>query len=400
MIFFLNYIELFSFFLNLKMSLFNFSRIILYLRNIIRDELSLKNPKWLGMLIFAGIIKGLTATILQNQVYIMQLNKLQRLKLSFKILISATFSLLLSCSGGDNANNASQPINKLYAFDGYGSDLRIVEVNPETGNLIASVFGPEPMQASLDSQYVYFSSTNQLLIRRDVYEGEGLYQLIKVNIDTKEVEIIPSEDYDNIITGNGKLFGFKRIFENSLLSINLVEINHENALTIATMQIFEPLDGAPQNNSTGISGILYSQATNQLLIRRRISFTSDISADQLIKINATSGAKEIVTTNHYESMVVGKNGRLFAVKRSYASNGGLTFYGIVEVNINNGAEINILKEFDLPNSFTDCEITFLGDTNELLIDKETLYKINVDNGVESSFNDANDFYRFRSINVY
>lgn len=332
----------------------------------------------------------------------MELNNLQRLKYSFKILISASLTLLFSCSSSDSGNNENQPINKLYAFDGYASDLRIVEVNPETGELIASVFGPEPMDATLDSNYAYLSATNQLLIRRNVYEGGSPYQLIKVNIDTKEVNIIPSESYKNIIAGDGKLFGLKRIFDNTLLSINLVKINPENGSIISTIETFERIENAPQGDETGVSGILYSQATNQLLIPRKILFTTNNASDQLIKINASSGAKDIITINHYESLAVGKNGRLFAVKRGYTDNVGLTFYGIVEVNINNGTEINILEEFDLPNpnQFYECEITFLAATNELLVEKETLYKINVDSGIKSPFNNTNDFYRFRSINVY
>jgi hypothetical protein len=226
-------------------------------------------------------------------------------------------------------------------------------------------------------------------------------QIIKVNIDTKEENTISSENYSTIIAGNGKLFGLERIVANTeLQSINLVEINPQNASKMSTIEIFEAIENAPSNDKTGVSGILYSYDTNELLIPRRTSFVSN-AIDQLIKINANSGTKETVNINHYESITVGRNGRIFAVKRTYdPSLGEVTFYGIVEVNINNGQEIEILKEFDNLNSFFDPEIIYLSETNEVLVDIGTLYKINVDAKTESILDNNSGFYSYRSVNIY
>ncbi len=111
--------------------------------------------------------------------------------------------------------------------------------------------------------------------------------------------------------------------------------------------------------------------------------------------------KTIVNINHYESITIGRNGRLFAIKKTYDQNlGKVTFYGIVEVDINNGDEIDTLKEFDNLNSFSDSEIIFLSATNELLVDIGTLYKINVDTKNESILNNSSGFYSYRSVNIY
>ncbi|GAA3612007.1 hypothetical protein GCM10022396_31290 [Flavivirga amylovorans] len=328
---------------------------------------------------------------------------LKRLKSHFKIVILMTLTLLqFSCSDNDgNENTPSRATTKLFAIAGVGSNLKIVEVDPTSGLSISTFLDFEPMQASVNFDFTYFNSANQLLIRRNVYENGIGPQIIKVNIDTKEENIISSEDFSTIIAGNGKLFGFKRIVVNtSLQSIDLVEINPENASTISTIEIFEAIEDAPSNDKTGVSSVFYSYDTNELLIPRRTSFLSN-AIDKLIKIDANSGAKAIVNISHYESIAVGRNGRLFAVKRIYDSNlGEITFYGVVEVDINNGEEIGILKAFDNPNSFSDSEIIFLSETNEILVDTGTIYKINVDTKSESILSNTSGFYSYRSVNIY
>ncbi|UNZ00331.1 hypothetical protein MQE36_08325 [Zhouia spongiae] len=327
----------------------------------------------------------------------------KKLKSYLKSTLLITLSLLLfNCSNDDgNENTPSQSKSKLLAIDGMGSDLKIVEVNPDRGLSISTFLDFEPMQASVDFDFTYFNTTNQLFIRRNVYENGIGPQIIKVNIDTREEITISSENYSTIIAGNGKLFGFERIVDNTeLKSINLVEIDPENASKMSTIEIFEAIESAPSNDKTGISGILYSYDTNELLIPRRTSFVSN-AIDQLIKINANSGTKKTVNINHYESITVGRNGRIFAVKRTYDPNlGEFTFYGIVEVNINNGQEIEILKEFDNLNSFSDSEIIYLSETNEVLVDIGTLYKINVNTKTESILDNSSGFYSYRSINIY
>ena len=254
------------------------------------------------------------------------------------------------------------------------------------------------MQASVDFNFTYLNTTNQLLIKRNVFENGIGPQIIKVNIDTKEENIISSENFSTIIAGDNKLFGFKRIVENTnLTSINLVEINYENASTISTMEVFEALDNAPDNDKTGISSILYSQSTNELLIPRRVSFIAN-AIDELIKINADTGIKVTIPINHYKAITVGRNGRLFAIKRTLDTNFDVIFNGVVEIDINSGNEIDIIAEFD-EYSFSS-EIIFLNDSNELLIDVGILYKINVDTKNISIFNVENGFYSFRSINIY
>lgn len=333
----------------------------------------------------------------------MKQSKLKRLKSYLKIaLLTTIIPLLINCSNDDeNGNSPSQSRSKLLAIDGVGSNLKIVEVNPESGQLISAFLDFEPMQASVDFDFTYFNTTNQIFIRRNVYENGIGPQIIKVNIDTKEENIISSENYSTIIAGNGKLFGLERIVVNTQLqSINLVEINPENASKMSTIEIFEAIENAPSNDKTGVSGVLYSYDTNELLIPRRTSFVSN-AIDQLIKIDANSGTKETVNINHYESITVGRNGRIFAIKRTYDPNlGEVTFYGIVEVNINNGQEIDILKEFDNLNSFSDPEIIYLSETNEVLMDIGTLHKINVNSKSESILDNSSGFYSYRSVNIY
>jgi len=333
----------------------------------------------------------------------MKQTELKKLKSCFKITLLTILTLLkFNCSNDDgNESTPSQSISKLLAIDGVGSDLKVVEVNLDNGQSISTFLDFEPMQASVDFDFTYFNTTNQLFVRRNVFENGIGPQIIKVNIDTKEKNIISSENYSTIIAGNGKLFGLERIVANTeLQSINLVEINPENASKISTIETFEAIESAPSNDKTGVSKILYSYDTNELLIPRRTSFVSN-AIDELIKIDANSGAKVIVNINHYESITVGRNGRVFAVKRTYDTNlGEVTFYGVVEVNINNGEEIEILKEFENLNSFSDSEIIYLSETNEILIDTGTLYKINVDTKNESILNNTNGFYSYRSVNIY
>ena len=333
----------------------------------------------------------------------MKQTELKKLKTCSKIALLTIITLLqFNCSNDDgNESTQSQTMSKLFAIDGVGSALKVVEVNPDNGQSISTFLDFEPMQASVDFDFTYFNTTNQLFIRRNVFENGIEPQIIKVNIDTKEENIISSENYSTIIAGNGKLFGLERIVANTeLQSINLVEINPENASKISTIETFEAIESAPSNDKTGVSVILYSYDTNELLIRRRTSFVSN-AIDELIKINTNSGTKVIVNINHYESITVGRNGRIFAVKRTYDINlGEVTFYGVVEVNINNGEEIDILKEFDNLNSFSDSEIIYLSETNEILIDIGTLYKINVDTKNESILNNASGFYSYRSVNIY
>lgn len=333
----------------------------------------------------------------------MKQTELKKLKTCSKIALLTIITLLqFNCSNDDgNESTQSQTMSKLFAIDGVGSALKVVEVNPDNGQSISTFLDFEPMQASVDFDFTYFNTTNQLFIRRNVFENGIEPQIIKVNIDTKEENIISSENYSTIIAGNGKLFGLERIVANTeLQSINLVEINPENASKISTIETFEAIESAPSNDKTGVSMILYSYDTNELLIRRRTSFVSN-AIDELIKINTNSGTKVIVNINHYESITVGRNGRIFAVKRTYDINlGEVTFYGVVEVNINNGEEIDILKEFDNLNSFSDSEIIYLSETNEILIDIGTLYKINVDTKNESILNNASGFYSYRSVNIY
>ncbi|WJJ96584.1 hypothetical protein [Algibacter luteus] len=333
----------------------------------------------------------------------MKQKELKRLTTHFKIASLIILTLLqFNCTTDDgNENTPSQSVSKLFAIDGIGSDLKIVEVNPNNGQSTSIFLDFEPMQASVDFDFTYFDTTNELFVRRNVYENGIGPQIIKVNIDTKEENTISSENYSTIIAGNGKLFGLERIVVNTQLqSINLVEINAENGSKVSTLEIFDALEDAPSNDRTGVYGILYSNDTDELLIPRRTSFVSN-AIDQLIKINVTSGTKETVSINPYESATIGRNGRMFAVKRTYDPNiGEVTFYGIVEVNISHGEEIDILKEFDNLNYFSDSEIIFLSETNEVLVDIGTLYKINVDNKNESILNNISGFYSYRSVNIY
>ncbi len=225
----------------------------------------------------------------------MEQTKLKRLKSHFKVTILTVLTLLqFNCSDDNgNKNTPSQSISKLLAIDGTGSDLKIVEVNPTSGLSISTFLDFEPMQASVDFDFTYFNTTNQLFIRRNVYENGIGPQIIKVNIDNKEENIISSENYSTIIAGNGKLFGLERIVVNTKLqSINLVEINTENASKISTIDMFDALENAPSNDKTGVSKILYSYDTNELIIPRRILFVSN-AIDELIKIDANWSAKRL-----------------------------------------------------------------------------------------------------------
>jgi hypothetical protein len=106
----------------------------------------------------------------------MKQTELKRLKSYFKIALLITLTLsLFNCSNDDgNENTPSQSKSKLLAIDGVGSDLKIVEVNPDSGLSISTFLDFEPMQASVDFDFTYFNTTNQLFIRRNVYENVSI----------------------------------------------------------------------------------------------------------------------------------------------------------------------------------------------------------------------------------
>ena len=326
----------------------------------------------------------------------------QKLETNMKCLIFVAFTLLqFSCNNDSSSENLSLLSSRLLAFEGAGSELKIVEVNQISGLPVSTFVDFEPMQASIDFDFTYFGTTNELFIRKNVYESGLEPQIVKVNIYTKEERVISSENYDRIIAGKDQLFGLERIVTNGeLKSINLVEINVENASKISTMEVFDALSDAPSNNKTGISDIIFSYDTNEIIVPRRTSFVLN-AIDDLIKIDPISGTKRIVPINHYEAVTIGRNGRLFAIKKIYNLNSGdLTFFGVVEVNMDNGEEINTLKEFDNSIYYSDPEIIFLGESNEILIDLGILYKINVDSKEESILSNSSGFYNYRSINIY
>lgn len=317
----------------------------------------------------------------------------------FKTLLLAFLSIILVNCNNDNGDDTNITSSKtiLYAVDGIGSDLKIVEVNQLNGNLESVLINFEPQQARTFFDFTYLNTTNQLLIRKNVFEGGIGSQLLKINIDTKEQSLIASESFTTIVAGDGRLFGLIGLYDvNSLQKLDIVEINPENTSIISRMELYNNSD----NSRAEISNILYSQGSGDLLVPIRTTFDSN-TVNELIIINSNLTTKKIIPINGSVAVTTGNNNRVFAVKRVFDPDlNEITFFGVVEVDIDNGNELSILKVFDNNSSFVESEIIFLNETNEVLVDIGTLYKINVDNKSESILENGQGFYSFRSVNIY
>ncbi len=331
----------------------------------------------------------------------MTITKKLKLISNLKFIISVLILIIFFNCSSDNQDEktSNTSITKLLAIDGIGSQLKIVELDPETGNLISQFLKFVPMQANVDFDFTYFDPTNELFIKRNVYQNGIGSQIIKVNIDSKEENIISTQVNSKIIATNDKLFGLNRTVDSNLLTIDLFEINPEDGTIIKAVEKFETLENAPDNDRAGISDLFYSNKTNEILIPRRIEFIAG-ATDQLIKTNADTGAKKIVPINHYQAITVGNKGRVFAINHSYnETTQQYSNYEIIEIDIQTGKEISTIKEFEYFG--IDLEFLFLSSSNELIIDLGLeLKKINLDTKVESIINNNAGYYSFRSINIY
>lgn len=331
--------------------------------------------------------------------------KLQLIIYMKKIFLLAMVLLLVSCSNDDGVSSTITK-SRLFAVERIeDSNNRlistdIVEINIKDGTYISTLRSFPPLQAHLDYNFTYLSTTNQLLIRHNVYEGSRGNELIKVNIDSKEEIIINSDDIDNIIAVNdGRLFALKRIFNNTLLSIDLVEVNPEDGSVISTLESFKALDNAPNSNKTGVTNMFYSKETDQLIIPRRVSFVSN-ALDDLIKININTKEKTVINAKSYEAMIAG-NGRLFALKRIFNNTNAIVSLDLIELNINDGSEIETLATFEDWNSIKS-EMIYLNETNEIILNRDPfnheLIKINI-NSKESSTISIQSYLAVRGINL-
>lgn len=297
-----------------------------------------------------------------------------------KITFILIICLFLSCANNDDDNSSSSTKNRLFAVESILDDNNrlkstdIIEIDINNGEYISTIKSMPLLQAHLDYDFGYLNSTNELLIRQSVYEGNRGEELIKVNIDNKNETTLNCESFSHMVTDEtGRLFAFKRIFDNQLLSIDLVEINSNDGSIISTLESFKALDNAPDNDKTGVNYFFYSKDTKELIIPRRTSFYSD-SIDDLIKININTRNKTIVKTINYETITIGNNGQLFALK-NIIDNGKYNSE-LVEIDINSGNEKQSIAIID--NVFRlDSNIYFLENTNEVIFYSIWLYKINV-----------------------
>ncbi len=331
--------------------------------------------------------------------------KLQLVIYMKKIFLFVMVLLLVSCSNDDGVFSTTAK-SRLFAVERIeDSNNRlvstdIVEIDIKDGTYISTLRSFPPLQAHLDYNFTYLSSTNQLLIRHNVYEGSRGNELIKVNIDSKEEIIISSDDINNIIAVNdGRLFALKRIFNNTLLSIDLVEVNPEDGSVVSTLESFKALDNAPNSNKTGVTNMFYSKETDQLIIPRRISFVSN-ALDDLIKINIHSKEKTVINTKNYKAMIAG-NGRLFALKHVFDNTNAIISLDLIELNINDGSEIETLAAFENWNSIKS-EMIYLNETNEIILNRDPfnheLIKVNI-NSKESSTISIQSYLAVRGINL-
>jgi len=324
-----------------------------------------------------------------------------------KVFILFITTLFFNCTNNnDDGVSSTTTKSRLFAVERIEDNNNrlvstdIVEINIKDGTYISTLKSFPLLQARLDYNFTYSSTTNQLLIRHSVFEGNRGEELIKVDIDSKEEITISSDDVNNIIAVNdGRLFALKRIFDNTLLSIDLVEVNPEDGSVIATLESFKALDNAPNSDKTGVTNMFYSKETHQLIIPRRVTFVIN-ALDDLIKININTKEKTVIHTKNYEAMIVG-NGRLFALKRTFDSTNSIVSLDLIELNINDGSEIEILAAFEDWHSIKS-EMIYLNATNEIILNRDSfnqeLIKIDI-NSKESSTINIQSYLAIRGINL-
>lgn len=273
--------------------------------------------------------------------------------------------IIFGCSKNDDEISSSS--SKIFSiesvFDG-STSYQIVQLDINNGLPMSIIQSRPYQQGSIDYDIAYSSPTNELLIRESVYEnnlGEGL---IKVNLETNISERIKCDYFSNMVcTPNGRLFGIKPIREKenpfNLISVDIVEIDINNGKVISTLESFEPLEEAPENDKTGVNYILFSKNSNEILIPRRVEFYSD-SIDDLVKINIDTKEKSVLNTNNYERIITGNKGRLFALKYMEGT------LGLIELDKNTGKEKEVLLT-DLNWTSTQREMFYLSATNEIVL---------------------------------
>lgn len=279
--------------------------------------------------------------------------------------------LLLGCSNDDEVHNSSNPKSKLFGIESVfdnNTSYKIIELDVNSGKIISTIQERPYMQARLDFDMAYLKTTNHLLLRQDVYENARGSELLKINLESQSIETMQCDDfYKMLTTASGRLFG---LIKTSNETVNLVEINPNSGKVISILESFNPLEEAPDNDKTGVSNIFYSEDSKEIFIPRRLKFVSG-AFDDLIKINIETNDKSILKIQNYETILSGKNSRLFAIKYEDKS------YKLIEIDKNNGNEKNVLQTFNF--GYYNRKITYLSETNEIVVSLVNgIAKINID----------------------
>lgn len=263
---------------------------------------------------------------------------------------------------------------------------KLFKVDAKTGELLEEIGGYEKLQARIYYEITY--SNNEILTKQNVYQDGRGAELIKFNLITKEKKINKlNNDIFNFTAVNNRLFGLK----SNPNSIDLVEVD-ELGNVLSIIDTYEDLPDAPSSNRSGFDDMTFSEEKNLLIVSRRLSFTSD-AIDKLITYDLNTGKRKEVDIKHYESIVSGNDGRVFALATIWK--GSTPTSKLIEINKSTGKELRNIYTFK--NHINGSkELIFLTNLNQVVVETGlTLDKVDVDSG-EFISTPINYDYRFIS----
>ncbi|WP_075343053.1 hypothetical protein [Tenacibaculum agarivorans] len=284
-------------------------------------------------------------------------NKILTIK---KISILILAFIVVSCSNeGDPISTKNELKGKLLVFkrntDPNSPNIfsKLYEANPKTGEIGRELGGYEKIQARIYYDIVYLN--NEILTKRSTGE------VITFNLDNNETTISDfNGSIHNLTVVDGRLYGMR----NNINSADLVEID-KSGNVLSVIENFKEVPGAPDLNKTGLENLTFSDDKKLLVIRRRTSFYSG-DPNKLFIYNIVTKDKRTINTGDYESIILGNNGRLFALKRELDAATNKMISKIVEVSLSTGEEVKDIYTFS-QSLFDFKELTFFSNSNQIMV---------------------------------
>jgi hypothetical protein len=312
-----------------------------------------------------------------------------------KIYVLLSMAIVISCSNDDLVKDNIK--DNFFVFQ-RNTDVRtpgiytkLYQADVETGELLNEIGGYESLQARI--YYEITKVDNEILTKRNVFEGGRGNELVKFNLNTgKKIVVSQNDNIYDITVVNNRIFGFKL----NSNSADLVEID-ELGNILSTIETFKDLPNAPSNMRRGLDKLTFSEGENMLILNRRLSFVGG-AIDKLFTYNVRTKESLYIDVNHYESIISGNKGRIFALKTVKNSSGNY-YSKLIEFNKNTGEELKdvfVFNEYILSE-----ELIFLSSTNEIVIKNIGfgLSKINVDSGKEKSISLNYDYRDISALNM-